>query len=157
MQGTPLQIIQWLYNQDKDKQFTIKEYKEKRSLNANNYYWKLANEIANKLHTSKEEVHERMIKRYSQCEYISVLENVDLSSYVKYAEKKNTFIHNGKKFNSYLVYKGSSEMNTKEMSILIDGIVSEAKEMGIETLTPEELAQLEYIENASNTKLKEGK
>ena len=152
MQGKPLQLIQWLYNQDKDKQFAIKECKEKRSLNANNYYWKLVNEIANKLHTSKEEVHDRMIKRYSQCEYISVLENVDLSSYVKYLEKKNTFIHNGKRFNSYLVFKGSSEMNTKEMSILIDGIVSEAKEMGIETLTPEELAQLEYIDNDPNVK-----
>ena len=42
-------------------------------------------------------------------------------------------------------------MNKKEMSILIDGIVSEAKEMGIEVLTPDELSRLEYIENASNS------
>lgn len=147
MRGTALQIIQWLYNQDKEKIFDVKEHKEKRSLNANNYYWKLVNEIANKLHTSKEEVHERMIKRYSQSEYISVLEDVDLSSYIKYSEQKNTFIHNNKRFKSYLVFKGSSEMNKKEMSILIDGIVSEAKEMGIETLTPDEIAKLEFIEN----------
>lgn len=146
MQGTPLQIIQWLYEQDKDKQFTIKEYKEKRSLNANNYYWKLVNEIANKLQTSKEEVHERMIKRYSQSEYISILEDVNITGYVRYFEEKNTFIHNGRKFKSYLVFKGSSEMDSKEMSILIDGIVSEAKEIGIETLTPDELAKLEYLE-----------
>ena len=148
MRGTALQIIQWLYNQDKEKVFDVKECKEKRSLNANNYYWKLVNEIANKLHTSKEEVHERMIKRYSQSEYISVLEDVDLSSYIKYLEQKNTFIHNNKKFKSYLVFKGSSEMNKKEMSILIDGIVSEAKEMGIETLTPDEISKLDYMENA---------
>lgn len=147
MRGTALQIIQWLYNQDKEKIFDVKEHKEKRSLNANNYYWKLVNEIANKLHTSKEEVHERMIKRYSQSEYISVLEDVDLSSYIKYSEQKNTFIHNNKRFKSYLVFKGSSEMNKKEMSILIDGIVSEAKEMGIETLTPDEISKLDYMEN----------
>lgn len=152
MQGTPLKIIQWLYEQDKDKQFVIKEYKAKRSLNANNYYWQLVNQIANKLHTSKEEVHERMIKRYSQSEYISVLEDVNISGYVRYWEEKNTFIYNGRRFKSYLVFKGSSEMNKKEMSILIDGIVSEAKEMGIETLTPDELARLEYIENDSNSK-----
>lgn len=152
MTGTPLQIIQWLYEQDKDKQFIIKEYKEKRSLNANNYYWKLVNEIANKLQTSKEEVHERMIKRYSQSEYISVLEEVHISGYVRYFEEKNTFIHNGRRFKSYLVFKGSSEMDTKEMSILIDGIVSEAKEMGIKTLTPDEIARLEYIESVSNSK-----
>lgn len=151
MQGTPLQIIQWLYEQDKDKQFTIKEYKEKRSLNANNYYWQLVNQIANKLHTSKEEVHERIIKRYSQSEYISVLEDVNISGYVRYWEEKNTFTHNGRKFKSYLVFKGSSEMDSKEMSLLIDGIVSEAKEMGIETLTPSELAKLEYIEYVSNS------
>lgn len=150
MQGTPKQLIDWLYEQEKDKRFIVKEYKEKRSLNANNYYWQLVNQIANKLHTSKEEVHERMIKRYSQSEYISVLEDVNISGYVKYYEEKNTFIHNNKWFKSYLVFKGSSEMDKKEMNILIDGIVSEAKEMGIETLTPEELARLEYIENASN-------
>ena len=152
MQGTPLQIIQWLYEQDKDKQFVIKEYKEKRSLNANNYYWKLVNEIANRLQTSKEEVHERMIKRYSQSEYISVLEEVNISGYIRYFEEKNTFIHNDKRFKSYLVFKGSSEMDIKEMSILIDGIVSEAKEMGIETLSPNEIARLEYLENVSDSK-----
>lgn len=151
MQGTPLQIIQWLYSQDKEKQYVIKEYKEKRSLNSNSYYWQLVNQIANKLHTSKEEVHDRMIKRYSQSEYISVLEEVNILGYIKYFEEKNTFIHNGRRFKSYLVFKGSSEMDSKEMSILIDGIVSEAKEMGIETLTPEELARLDYIENVSNT------
>lgn len=151
MQGTPLQIIQWLYEQDKEKQFTIKEHKGKRSLNANNYYWQLVNQIANKLHTSKEEVHERMIKRYSQSEYISVLEEVNISGYVRYFEEKNTFIHNGRRFKSYLVFKGSSEMDSKEMSILIDGIVSEAKEMGIETLSPDELARLEFVGNVSNS------
>ena len=152
MQGTPKQLIDWLYEQEKDKRFIVKEYKEKRSLNANNYYWKLINQIANKLHTSKEEVHERMIKRYSQSEYISVLEDVNLSSYIRYLEEKNTFIHNGRKFKSYLVFKGSSEMDSKEMSILIEGIVSEAKELGIETLTPDELARLEYYDNVSNSK-----
>lgn len=150
MKGNPLQIIQWLYSQDKDKVFTIAEHKEKRSLNANNYYWKLVNEIANKLHTSKEEVHIRMLKRYSQSEYISVLEEVDISKFVRYFEEKNTFIFNNRKFKSYLVFKRSRDMNTKEMSILIDGIVSEAKEMGIETLPPDELAKLEYI--VSNSK-----
>jgi hypothetical protein len=40
------------------------------------------------------------------------------------------------------VYKGSSEFDTKEMSIFIDGIVSEAKELGIETMTPNEIARL---------------
>ena len=38
--------------------------------------------------------------------------------------------------------KGSSGYNTSEMSALIDGVVSECKEMGIETLPPEELERM---------------
>lgn len=38
--------------------------------------------------------------------------------------------------------KGSSQYNTREMSRLIDGLVSECKECGIETLTPEELERM---------------
>ena len=40
------------------------------------------------------------------------------------------------------VYYGSSTFNTKEMSVFIDGIVSECKELGIETLTSEELERM---------------
>lgn len=45
----------------------------------------------------------------------------------------------------YHVWVGSSQYNTREMSILIDGIVSEAKELGIETATPDELAQMKSL------------
>ena len=38
--------------------------------------------------------------------------------------------------------KGSSEYDTKEMSSFIDGIISEAKGLGIETLPPEELERM---------------
>ena len=48
---------------------------------------------------------------------------------------------NGKQFNCYLVYKRSSEMDTKEMARLIDGAIWEAKELGIDTDTPEERAR----------------
>ena len=49
---------------------------------------------------------------------------------------------NGKKFLHYMVYIGSSKYNTKEMSVFISGIVEEAKDLGIETLTPDEIARL---------------
>lgn len=44
---------------------------------------------------------------------------------------------------------GSSTYDTKEMSELINGLVAECKEQGIETLPPEELARMmaEYEEN----------
>ena len=42
----------------------------------------------------------------------------------------------------YQKLKGSHEYNTKEMSDLLNGLISECKEMGIETATPEEIARM---------------
>ena len=145
MVGNAIQIIQWLYNQDKDKRFDIKEHKEKRSLNANNYAWKLITEIANVLRKSKEEVYLEMLKSYGQCEMISIVSSVDVKGYFKYYEEAGRSFLNGKEFTHYKIYKGSSEFNTKEMSILIDGIVQEAKQLGIETMTPSQLAELKIL------------
>jgi hypothetical protein len=61
---------------------------------------------------------------------------------VKYSEVFGKGSINGKEFTHIKVYMGSSEMDTREMSILIDGIVSECKELNINTMTPNELEQL---------------
>ena len=152
MIGNAIQIIQWLYNQDKDKIFDIKEHKEKRSLNANNYAWKLITEIANVLRKSKEEVYLEMLKSYGQCEMISIVSSVDVKGYFKYYEEAGRSFLNGKEFTHYKIYKGSSEFNTKEMSVLIDGIVQEAKNLDIETMTPTQLALLKSEWNTQNIK-----
>lgn len=142
MVGTIEQIIQYLFKQDKTKHYEVKEVKEKRSLNSNNYAWKLITEIANVLRVSKEEVYLEMLKAYGQSQMVSVLAEIDVSKYFKYYSEAGESILNGKKFKHYKVYMGSSEMDTKQMSILIDGIVQEAKNLDIETLTPAELSRL---------------
>lgn len=145
--GNPLKIIQWLYNQDKEKIFEIKERKEKRTLTQNAYYWVLVNELANCLRKSKEEVHFDMLKDYSQVELITVKSNVDIKGFVRYYEFEREANISEIKFNVYKVYKGSSEMNKKEFSVLLEGIIQEAKQQGIPTLTPSEIEKLRYIEN----------
>lgn len=127
---------------DKDISLDIQEYSEKRSNDANRYAWKLITMIANVLRDSKENVYLLMLKRYGQSEMVSVLSDIDVRGYFKYYEEVAQVMLQGKRFTHYKVYKGSSEYNTKEMSILIDGIVSEAKELGIETLTPEDLERM---------------
>ena len=142
-------IKQIVENLDESKKYDVKisYHTEKRTLTANAYYWVLVNKIANVLQTSKEEVHEKMIKRYSQREYISVLEQVDIEKYgIRYYDEGVNFTQNGKRFKSYIIYENSSDMNKLEFSILVEGIVSEAQEMGIETLTPEQIALLKYHE-----------
>ena len=123
----------------------IDKYREKRSLNANNYAWKLLTEIGNVLRVNKEEVYLEMLKRYGQSEIFSVISHIPFGEYVKYYEEAGESMLNGKLFKHYKVYKGSSEFDTREMSIFIDGIVSEAEELGIQTMTPNEIANLKSM------------
>lgn len=125
-----------------------KKHRNKRSLNANNYCWKLITEIGDKLRLSKEEVYLKMLKEYGQSEMVSVLSEINVTGYFNYFDIAGTSILNGKEFTHYKIYKGSSEYDTKEMSIFIDGIVQEAQELGIVTDTPEQIKM--YKENWRN-------
>lgn len=123
----------------------IKQYREKRSLNANAYAWKLIGEIADIARASKDEIYLEMLRRYGQSELISVLAHIPIQHYIKYYDEAGESKLNGKLFKHYRVYKGSSEFDTREMSVLIDGIVGEAKELGIQTETPEQLAKIKSL------------
>jgi hypothetical protein len=123
----------------------VKQYREKRSLNANNYAWKLLTEIANVTRGSKEEIYLYMLKRYGQSELISVKAHIPIHEYVKYCEEAGESTLNGNLFKHYKVYKGSSEFDTREMSIFLDGVVDEAKGLGIQTETPDEIARLKAL------------
>lgn len=145
MIGKAEEIIKWLFNQDREKLFEIKEHREKRSLNANKYAWCLIGKIADAIRSDKDTVYLEMLKRYGQSEIVSVLSDIEVNGYFKYYSEFGRSTLNGKDFIHYRVYKGSSEFDTREMSILIDGIVSEAKELDIETLTPAEIQRLKDL------------
>lgn len=145
MIGNAIEIMQWLYQQDKDKKFTIKEYKEKRSLDQNAYAWKLITEIGNVLRKSKEEVYLQMLKDYGQSEIVSILSSINPKGYFKYYEEVGKGTVNNKEFTHYKIFKGSSEFDSKEMSIFIDGVVQEAKQLNIETLTPDKIEELKAL------------
>jgi hypothetical protein len=123
-------------------EISVKKWRGKRSLNANNYTWKLLTEIGNVLRLDKEVVYLEMLKRYGQSEIVSVLAHIPIREYMKYCEEAGESTLHGKLFKHYKVYKGSSEFDTREMSIFLDGVVSEAKELGIQTETPDQIAEL---------------
>ena len=145
MIGKCQDLIQYLFEQDRDKLFEIKEHKEKRSLSQNAYAWKLINEIGNKIGKSKEELYVEMLKDYGQHEVISMLSTIDPKGYFKYYEVIGTGIVNDKEFTHYKIYKGSSEFNTLEMKVFIDGIIQEATQLGIPTITENELESMRLI------------
>lgn len=79
-----------------------------------------------------------MLKSYGQSEFVSVRSDIDVKGYFKYYEEYGKGHVEGREFTHYKVYKGSSEFDSREMSILLDGIIQEAKAQGIETITPAE-------------------
>ena len=150
MVGKADEVIKWRLNQDREKLFEIKPYRQKRSLNANSYAWVLINEIANRLRTSKDEVYLEMLKRYGQSKVISVLSEIDISRFVKYYEEIGKGHVEGKEFTHYRCFIGSSEYDSREMAILIDGIVDEAKELGIDTLPTTAVERMKALWQGQN-------
>lgn len=146
MIGNAKAIIQWLFDQqDAEKLYEIKEKKSKRSLTANAYYWSLLNQLASVMRMDNQECHFLMLKRYGQYEVVSIRSDVSLHGYFKYYEVIGNGFVNGKEFTHYKIYKGSSQMDSKEFSILLDGVRSECEEVGILTLTKTEIAQLKFV------------
>lgn len=145
MIGKPEDLVKWLFNQDREKYFEVKEHREKRSLNANSYLWVLCTRIADTLRVTKEEVYVNELKRYGQSDLVSVKSEIDVKGYFKYYEEAGTSKLNGKDFTHYRVFKGSSEYDSREMAVLIDGVVQDAEELGIETLPPHEIQKLKEL------------
>ena len=122
--------------------YEIERKRKKRSTDANALCWKLCTEIANVLRTDKDSIYLDMLKRYGQSDIVSVLSTVNVKGYFKYFDAWGTGCVNGKEFTHYKVYKGSSEYDTREMSILIDGIIDEAKALDIEVISEREKSLL---------------
>ena len=131
------EIRRFAYN-FKEGNYEIERKKKKRSTDANALCWKLCTEIANVLRADKDSIYIDMLKKYGQSDIVSVLAAVDVKGYFKYYDEFGRGSVNGKDFIHYRVYKGSSEYDTKEMSILIDGIIDEAKALDIEVISERE-------------------
>ena len=142
MIGNVEQIIHWLFNQDKDKLFEIKEKKKQRTLTQNSYAWELITQLANALKLSKEDLYLKMLEDYGQSSLISVKSDIVISGFVKYYKEVGRSKLNDTEFTHYRIYKGSSQFDTYEMGIFIDGIIHECESVGIPTLTKEQVNNL---------------
>jgi len=140
--GNVEQIIHWLFNQDKEKLFEIKEKKKQRTLTQNSYAWELITQLANALKLSKEDLYLKMLEDYGQSSLISVKSDIDISGFVKYYKEVGRSTLNGTEFKHIRIYKGSSQFDTYEMGIFIDGIIHECESVGIPTLTKEQVNNL---------------
>lgn len=138
MIGQPLKLIEFLYVQEKDKLYEVKEYKKKRNNNQNSRYWKLINELSLKLKISVKKLHFEMLKNYSQRYEILVPADKEIRG-IEYYERKSKIIKDGKEYIVYHVYTPSHELKIDEFAILLDGLIQECKEQGIDTRSPDEI------------------
>lgn len=142
MLGSPIKLIEWLYNQDKNKIFEVKEIKKHRTLTQNSYAWELITQLANVLRISKEDLYLKMLEDYGQSSLISVKSDIGINGFVKYYKEVGRSKLNNTEFTHYRIYKGSSQFDTYEMGIFIDGIIHECESVGIPTLTKEQVNNL---------------
>lgn len=147
MIGNAQAIINWLFQQgDNEKIYEIKEKKQRRSLTQNAYYWVLLHQLASVMRLDNDSCHFLMLQRYGVYEVVSIQSGINLRGFFKYYEEIGKGTVSGKEFTHYKIYKRSSQMDSKEFSELLNGLVDECEEQGIVTLTPNEIANLKFIE-----------
>ena len=126
-----------------DRVFDLVEHKEKRSLNANALLWHCIGQIASKMRVDKWNVYLDMLKHYGTYTYVLCKPKaVDKMREVwRETEVLGEVTVGGEKATQLLCYYGSSTMNSKEFSVLLDGVIQEMKNLGIEPPTSEQMKQ----------------
>lgn len=144
----------WDELHEKECEVAIKRYSEKRSLSANAYAWVLIDKIAAKRRMSKVEVYRNAIRD------IGGVSNIVSVKKIAAEDLKNTWCNQGigwqvdeldcktPGWTLFILYKGSSEYDTEQMSALIDSLIQDANALGIETKSEEEINSL--LEEYSN-------
>lgn len=128
---------------------SIKEHRKKRSLDANSYAWLLLGKIAAKVGLPKEAVYREMIRDVGDNYETIPIRNDAVEKWIENWQSKGIGwvcdIAGKSKLDGYtnvLTYYGSSTYDSLQMSRLINLIVNECKDLGIETMTPAEIALL---------------
>lgn len=142
---------------DKELRMTLVQWRNRRSLNANAYFHVLCDQLADRLGMSKPRMKNYLLYRYGQrardkdgnlailktnADESEVLEREDFHCWPIQEAPDGTPM--------YVILEHSRFFDSKEMSVLIDGTVEEAKRQGIDTLTPNEIEELKQrwgIEN----------
>lgn len=129
--------LQQAANSGKILEVEIKIKRKRRSLNANAYLWELLGRMAAVLKSDKDSVYLMMLERYGVYTHVCVkpaaVERVKQEW--RTVRELGEVTINGQKAVQLQCYFGSHTYNSKEFSVLLEGVLSEAAELGIETLS----------------------
>ena len=133
-------------------QLTAYKYREKRSINANDYLWTLCDEISQSLendglYITKEEIYKNHIRKVGV--YAEIALKTDAVDSFQYAwESKGigwqieTVDDEPDGMKKCFAYYGSSTYDTKEMSRLLNSVIEDARSLDIDIKPKEELDYL---------------
>jgi len=145
------EVQEFIQTLEKPQAIEIKPLRKKRSVDANSYMWVICDKIAKAMHdgkTTKEDIYRHAIREVGEWEDKPIL-NEDVEKHIKmwgmigdgwFSEERRDSKLSGHKV--VRDYYGSHIYDTASMSRLIDYIVEQAKDLGIETATPDELERI---------------
>lgn len=134
---------------NKDYEVSIKPQKAKRSLDANAYLWVLIGKLGQVLKKPDSEVYREYIRDNGVFQIVPIRED----SIDRWIE---SWKHNGigwvcedlgvcrntPGYHNIKCYYGGSTYTTKEMARLIDAVVWDCNEQGIDTMTPNQIEEM---------------
>lgn len=134
---------------NKECMLNIEEVKKKRSLDANAYLWVLIGKLAEHYKLPTEEIYRMQIRDCGVYEIIPIrAQNVknwiDVwhSHGIGWICEDMGECRNVKGYHNIKSYYGTSVYDTKQMSRIIDEVVRECTQCGIETATPQEIERI---------------
>ena len=120
--------------EDKLLDVTLKVHREKRSKDANALLWACIGDIARETEVDKWDVYLNLLRRYGKFTYIVV--KADAAEAVRKQWRESEIIGeidiHGTKGVQMLCYYGSSTYDTHEMSVLLNGTISEMETLNLQ-------------------------
>lgn len=129
--------------QDKNLSIKLTKYREKRSLDANALLWHCLGKIAKTFTPPRDkwEIYLESLKKYGKYSYILMDERAveSFKRLWRETEVVGDVDVNGRKAVQLLCYYGSSTYNTKEFSVLLDGVIEDMKDLGLQPPIPRDV------------------
>lgn len=142
---------QFIKADGKTEGYKLKYWKPReRSLNANAYMWVLCDKIAKKIGVSKEDVYRKAVRE------VGMFFDTPPMPAAEADELAAGWEHNGigwfcedifrtEETAMLRIFTGSSVYDGQRMSRLVDYIVGDATDLGIETMSPEEIEHMKQL------------
>lgn len=135
-----------------DKKYAVKisQHRNKRSLDANAYFWQLVGKLAAKVGVTPLEIYRQYIPDVAdnftivpvRADLVKEWERIWCSGHMGRMVEDLGPCRNIDGYHNVMSYYSSSDYDTAQMSRLIDLVVQDCKSNDIETMTPDQLALL---------------